>query len=111
MSLNNNTTMDTDERETYMRAIRRATASKAFDRLLHIGTVIVFLCVAGYLIYQQATYQTGIKRVSEERTQQYNQLLQESDSIKETMACLKRLPVQPDEASITICVDKIKGEN
>lgn len=104
-------TLDTDERETYQRAIKRATVSKAFDRVLHLSTVILFLLVAGYVVFQQAAYQEGIKRVSNERTQQYKELLEEGDRIRETMACLKRLPVQPDEASITICVDKIKGEN
>lgn len=102
----------------YQDAIKKATQSKAFDRILHVATVIVFVLVAGYVVFQQAAYQGDIRGVSAERTKQYEELRmsqeavrEESASIKETMACLKRLPVQPDEASITICVDKIKGEN
>lgn len=116
--MSNNMTMGNDERETYTRAIEKATESKAFDRILHIVTIVVFVCVAAYVIVQQAAYQADVRSISQERTRQYNELIisqdaieKESDSIKEIMACLKRLPVQPDEASITICVDKIKGEN
>ena len=101
--------------KVYQDAIRKATQSKAFDRILHIATVCVFAVVAGYVVYQQAVYQGGITKVSAERTQQYEELkisqeavVRESQSIKEYIACLKRLPVQPSEASITICKDNIK---
>ncbi|MGV9002356.1 MAG: hypothetical protein ACOH18_05390 [Candidatus Saccharimonadaceae bacterium] len=110
--------MDTDERETYMKAIKKATESKAFDRILHIFTIAVFLCISGYVVYQQAIYQANVIKVSSERTEQYEQLqisqdavIKESASIKEYIACLKRLPIQPSEASITICKDNINGEN
>lgn len=109
--MNTNSSMDTDEREAYQQAIKSATVAKAFDRILHIAVILAFFIGAGYVIYQQAAYQEGIKKVSAERTRQYERLLEESENLKQSMACLKRLPVQPDEASITICVEKIKGEN
>ena len=104
--------------EVYQEAIKKATQSKAFDRILHMSTVIVFLIVATFVIVQQASYQSGIGRVTEERNRQYQELKmsqeavrKEAAGIKDYIACLKRLPVQPDEASITICKEKINGEN
>ena len=96
--------------KVYQDAIRKVTQSKAFDRILHIATVFIFICVAGYVVYQQAVYQSGVSKISAERTQQYEELRISQESVKKAaeglkdyIACLKRLPTQPDEASIAIC--------
>ena len=104
-----------DDIQVYQEAIKKATQSKAFDRILHLVTVIVFAFVAAYVIYQQAVYQGRMNQTSVERTEQYEQLKMSQDavrkeaaSIKEYIACLKRLPVQPTETAITLCKDNIK---
>ena len=102
--------MDTDERETYMEAIKRATTSKAFDRILHITTVIVFLAVAVFVVFQQSSYQDDVRGITEKRNQQLDQIQMSQENVnratndlKDYIACLKKLPVSPSDEQITAC--------
>ena len=107
--------MESEERTRYAEALKRTAVSKAFDRILNIALVIMFITAAVYLVVQQSTYQSGVAKITEARNEQLNeiQLSQEAVNnatvdLKEYIACLKRLPVSPDEASIAICKEPLK---
>lgn len=79
-----------NERELWNKAIKKGNTSRIADRMFQvvIGSLLVVILV--YIGYTQAQYQEQSRRITRERNEQMQQILQSNEETKAYIRCAVR---------------------
>lgn len=94
--------MEKNERENYARALKNASISRGFDRVVSIILTVGLLGVAVYIGIVQSNYQTQSREITRERNKQLVRVLQSNEETKAMIRCAVKVRGTHRESDVTV---------